>query len=79
MTFPMTPPLDYPLLPLLIYCRSNEFTDEELQEAFKFIDLNKNTFIGAAEIRHILVCMGELVTDEEIDAMIALVDGDGDG
>eukprot|EP00952_Eustigmatos_sp_NYUAD-ZCMA_P011180 45532-Eustigmatos_ZCMA.PRE.1 len=48
-------------------------------EAFKFIDLDKNNFIGAAEIRHILVCMGELVTDEEIDAMVTLVDGDGDG
>lgn len=59
--------------------RSNEFTDDEVQEAFKFIDLNKNNFLGAAELRHILICMGELVTDEEIDAMIGLVDGDGDG
>ena len=66
-------------LPMNHADRSNEFTDEELQEAFKFVDLDKNNFVGAAEIRHILVCMGELVTDEEIDAMIALVDGDGDG
>lgn len=60
-------------------CRSYEFTDDEIDEAFHFIDLDKNTFLGAAEIRHILVCMGELVTDEEIDAMIHLVDADGDG
>jgi calmodulin len=59
--------------------RSYEFTDDEIAEAFKFIDLDKNSYIGAAEIRHILVCMGELVTDEEIDAMIYLVDSDGDG
>lgn len=56
-----------------------EFTDEEIENAFKFIDLDKNNFIGAAEIRHILVCMGELITDEEIDMMIAMVDLDGDG
>ena len=27
-------------------------------------------FVGAAEIRHVLVCMGELITDEEVDEMI---------
>jgi hypothetical protein len=26
--------------------------------------------IGAAEIRHVLICMGELITDEEVDEMI---------
>ena len=35
--------------------------------------------MGAAEIRHILICMGELITDEEIDMMIQMVDFDGDG
>ena len=38
-----------------------------------------NNFVGAAEIRHILVCMGEMITDEEIDMMISMVDLDGDG
>eukprot|EP00602_Paraphysomonas_sp_CaronLab_P013159 CAMPEP_0185042824 /NCGR_PEP_ID=MMETSP1103-20130426/42571_1 /TAXON_ID=36769 /ORGANISM="Paraphysomonas bandaiensis, Strain Caron Lab Isolate" /LENGTH=1240 /DNA_ID=CAMNT_0027582953 /DNA_START=164 /DNA_END=3886 /DNA_ORIENTATION=+ len=56
-----------------------EFTDEEIENAFRFIDLDKNNFIGASEIRHILICMGELITDEEIDMMIAMVDIDGDG
>ena len=35
--------------------------------------------IGAAEIRHVLICMGELITDEEVDEMISMVDSDGDG
>ena len=35
--------------------------------------------MGAGEIRHILVCMGELITDEEVDMMITMVDSDGDG
>jgi hypothetical protein len=56
-----------------------EFTDDEILAAFKFIDLDRNSFVGAAEIRHILVCMGEMITDEEIDMMIGMVDMDGDG
>ena len=56
-----------------------EFREEEIQAAFKFIDLDHNNFVGAAEIRHILVCMGEMITDEEIDCMIGMVDMDGDG
>lgn len=56
-----------------------EFTDEEIIAAFRFIDLDHNNFVGAAEIRHILVCMGEMITDEEIDMMISMVDLDGDG
>ena len=46
---------------------------------FDFLDLDKNGFIGAAELRHILVCMGEMVTDEEIDMMISMLDFNGDG
>jgi Ca2+-binding EF-hand superfamily protein len=56
-----------------------EFTDEEIIAAFRFIDLDHNNFVGAAEIRHILICMGEMITDEEIDMMISMVDLDGDG
>jgi hypothetical protein len=36
-------------------------------------------FVGAAELRHVLICMGELITDEEVDEMIRMVDVDGDG
>lgn len=56
-----------------------EFQDHEILAAFNFIDLDHNSFIGAREIRHILVCMGEMITDEEIDCMISMVDMDGDG
>jgi len=56
-----------------------EFTQEEIIAAFKFIDLDHNNYVGASEIRHILTCMGEMITDEEIDTMISMVDTDGDG
>ncbi|RHY21456.1 hypothetical protein DYB32_009809 [Aphanomyces invadans] len=55
------------------------FSEDDILHAFKFIDLDKNTFIGAAEIRHILICMGELITDAEVDEMVRMVDRDGDG
>jgi serine/threonine-protein phosphatase 2B regulatory subunit len=58
---------------------AGKFTDEEVYEAFRAFDLDKNNFIGAAEIRHILINIGEQVTDEEVDEMIRMVDSDGDG
>lgn len=58
---------------------AGRFTDEEILEAFKAFDLDKNNFIGAAEIRHVLINIGEQVTDEEVDEMIKMVDRDGDG
>lgn len=42
------------------------FTDEEILAAFRAFDLDKNNYVGAAEIRHILVNIGERVTDEEV-------------
>ena len=58
---------------------SGRFSDEEILEAFKAFDLDKNNFVGAAEIRHVLINIGEQVTDEEVDEMIRMVDSDGDG
>lgn len=59
--------------------RDTTFTDAEIEAAFHFLDLDKNGYVGAAEIRHVLICMGELITDEEVDMMINMVDLDGDG
>lgn len=56
-----------------------KFTDDEILEAFKAFDLDKNNYVGAAEIRHVLINIGEQVTDEEVDEMIRMVDTDGDG
>mmetsp|Transcript_20507 Transcript_20507/g.18646 ORF Transcript_20507/g.18646 Transcript_20507/m.18646 type:complete len:684 (+) Transcript_20507:148-2199(+) len=56
-----------------------KFSDDEILEAFKAFDLDKNNFIGAAEIRHVLINIGENVTDEEVDEMIRMIDTDGDG
>ena len=48
-------------------------------DAFRLLDLDGNGFLGAKELLHVLVCMGELVTTEEIDELISMLDSDGDG
>ena len=58
---------------------NGKFTDQEIKEAFEAFDLDKNHFVGAAEIRHVLINIGEQPTDEEVDEMIRMVDKDGDG
>ena len=45
-------------------------SDESIKRAFTLFDLDKNGYIGVAELRHCLVCMGEVVSDEIIDEMI---------
>ena len=58
---------------------NGRFTPEEIREAFIAFDLDHNNFVGAAEIRHVLINIGEQPTDEEVDEMIRMVDKDGDG
>ena len=54
-------------------------SNEEMKEAFREFDLDKNGYVGAAEIAHILQSMGEKATDDEVDEMILMADLDGDG
>lgn len=57
---------------------NGKFTVREIQEAFQAFDLDNNNYIGNAEIRHVLINIGEQATDDEIDEMIRMVDKDGD-
>ena len=45
---------------------TQEFSDSEILEAFRSFDLDKNNYIGAAEIRHVLINIGETVEDEVV-------------
>lgn len=58
---------------------NGRFTDDEIKEAFQAFDLDNNSFVGAAEIKHVLINIGEQPEDEEVDEMIRMVDRDGDG
>ena len=57
----------------------NHNSEEELVQAFKIFDKNGDGFISAPELRHIMTCLGESLTDQEIDEMIKEADVDGDG
>ena len=59
--------------------QGEEFTEHEIIDAFRSFDLDKNNYVGAAEIRHVLLNIGERPTDEEVDEMIRMVDKNGDG
>ncbi|XP_001359534.1 calmodulin-related protein 97A-like [Drosophila pseudoobscura] len=54
-------------------------TEEEMREAFKIFDRDLDGFISPAELRFVMINLGEKVSDEEIDEMIREADFDGDG
>ncbi|KAJ4969541.1 hypothetical protein NE237_016242 [Protea cynaroides] len=66
---------------LSLMARKMKETDaeEELKEAFKVFDKDQNGYISATELRHVMINLGEKLTDEEVDQMIKEADLDGDG
>ncbi|RWR87959.1 calmodulin-like protein 8 [Cinnamomum micranthum f. kanehirae] len=51
--------------------------EEELKEAFKVFDKDQNGYISASELRHVMINLGEKLTDEEVEQMIREADMDG--
>ncbi|KAG5223575.1 hypothetical protein OIU76_014095 [Salix suchowensis] len=66
---------------LTLMAKKTKETDaeEELKEAFKVFDKDQNGYISATELRHVMINLGEKLTDEEVDQMINEADLDGDG
>ncbi|KAK7245425.1 hypothetical protein RIF29_40271 [Crotalaria pallida] len=52
---------------------------EELKEAFKVFDRDQDGYISANELKHVMMNLGERLTDEEAEQMIREADLDGDG
>eukprot|EP00753_Platysulcus_tardus_P018316 PLAT6820.3.p4 GENE.PLAT6820.3~~PLAT6820.3.p4 ORF type:complete len:151 (-),score=56.54 PLAT6820.3:177-629(-) len=44
--------------------------EEEIGEAFRVFDRDGSGFITAAEMRHVMINLGEKLSDEEVDDMI---------
>ncbi|KAK4361666.1 hypothetical protein RND71_020618 [Anisodus tanguticus] len=54
-------------------------SEEELKEAFKVFDKDQNGYISSNDLRHVMINLGEKLTDEEAEQMIKEADLDGDG
>jgi len=44
---------------------------DEFTEGFRMFDKEQNGFISSAELRHILTCLGDKLTDEEVDQLFS--------
>ncbi|XP_077967186.1 uncharacterized protein LOC120342961 [Styela clava] len=53
--------------------------EDEIAKAFRILDKDKNGFIDATELRNTLTTIGEALTEDEVDEMIAYMDTNGDG
>lgn len=72
--------MDFPeFLALMARKINTEDIEEEMKEAFRVFDKDGNGFISTAELRHVMVNLGERLTDEEVEEMIREADMAGDG
>ncbi|XP_055339960.1 calmodulin-beta-like [Paramacrobiotus metropolitanus] len=53
--------------------------DQELREAFRVFDRNNDGFISVGELRHVMINLGEKLSDDEYEEMIREADLDKDG
>ena len=53
--------------------------EEEIREAFRVFDKEGNGFIATAELAGVLQNIGDVLSEEETDELIAEADMDGDG
>lgn len=53
--------------------------DDQFLQAFRMFDKDGNGYISSSELRNVMLSLGEKLSDEELDDMIASADIDGDG
>ncbi|XP_023314431.1 calcium-binding protein 4-like [Trichogramma pretiosum] len=58
---------------------SQDQEEQELRDAFRVFDKRNRGYITASDLRAVLQCLGEDLSEEEIEDMIKEVDVDGDG
>lgn len=58
---------------------TKEEEEKELRDAFRVFDKHNRGYISASDLRAVLQCLGEDLSEEEIEDMIKEVDVDGDG
>ena len=56
--------------------KEDEYT---IKQAFAILDRNDTGYITTNDLRHAMICLGEIYSLEEITEMLSLVDEDQDG
>jgi calmodulin len=66
---------------LMIMDKKMKQTDREkgIKETFRIFDQHGNGFISKAELRNVMINLGERLKEEELDEMIKVADADHDG
>ncbi|UJR16517.1 hypothetical protein I4U23_003419 [Adineta vaga] len=60
--------------------RAKEHNEEdELIEAFRVFDKNRNGFIKVAELKHVMTNLGEQFSSDEVDEILSEIDTTGNG
>ncbi|CAE6943504.1 CMD1 [Symbiodinium natans] len=53
--------------------------ESHVKQAFQQMDFDGNGFVGVSELRYLLTVIGEEPTDNELDEMLSMLGGEGDG
>merc|ERR1712032_1604317 len=72
--------VEFPVFLYMMAKKENDETaEDEIREAFKVFDGDGNGFINRVELRHVMMNLGEKMTELECDALVDEADIDGDG
>jgi len=63
--------VDFPLFLTFMAKKMKDVdTEEDVKEAFRVFDKEGTGFISAAELRHVMINLGEKLTDAELDELM---------
>ena len=72
--------IDFPeFLTMMASKMKDTNSGEEYKEAFKVFDVDGNGQISAAELKHVMMNLGETLTNEEVNEMIREADVNNSG
>ncbi|TRY72595.1 hypothetical protein TCAL_10857 [Tigriopus californicus] len=72
--------IEFPEFLLMMAKKVSELqAEDEIREAFKVFDGDGNGYISRLELKAVMMNIGERITDEECEQLVAEADIDGDG
>jgi len=71
--------VDFPQFSAVMQKRKKPDLDDQIKQAFKVFDTKGSGQIDLAELRHVLVSVGERLAPEEVDTILKEADSDNDG